>query len=48
MKIDIICYVPAQIGYLGKNLVPEIWFEMLLANQIAGFLDQLSRTNRRN
>ena len=26
---------------LGKNLVPEIWAKMLLANQIAGFLIQL-------
>ena len=25
----------------GKNLVPGIWAKMLLANQIAGFLNQL-------
>ena len=25
----------------GKNLVPEIWDKMLLANQITGFLNQL-------
>ena len=24
---------------LGKNLVPEVWTKMLLANQIAGFLN---------
>ena len=26
---------------LGKNLVPEIWAKMLLANQIAEFVNQI-------
>ena len=30
----------------GKNLVPEIWDEMLLANQIVGFLNQLYLYNK--
>ena len=25
----------------GKNLVPEIWAKMLLANQIAEFVNQI-------
>ena len=30
---------------LGKNLVPQIWAKMLLANQIAGFLNWLYLQN---
>ena len=40
MKIYIICCVPAQISYLGKIFVPEIWAKMFSANQIAGFFYQ--------
>ena len=29
----------------GKILVPEIWAKMLLANEIAGFLNQLYLQN---
>ena len=32
--------VPAQIPYLEKIFVPEIWAKMFSANQIAGFLNQ--------
>ena len=40
MKIYIICSVPAQILYLGKFFVPEIWAKMFSVNQIAGFFNQ--------
>ena len=40
MEIYIICCVPAQIPYLEKNFVPEIWVKMFSANQIAGFFNQ--------
>ena len=40
MKIYIICYVPAQILYLGKIFIPEIWAKVFSANQIAGFFNQ--------
>ena len=30
----------------GKNLVPEIWAKMLLANQITGFLNQRYLQNK--
>ena len=44
-KVYIICDILAQIPYLGKiwsgkNLVSDIWVKMLLANQIAEFLNQ--------
>ena len=41
MKIYIIFCVTAQIPYLGKIFVPEIWAKMFSANQIAGFFYQL-------
>ena len=31
---------------LGKNLVPKIWVKMLLANQIAGFSNQIYLNNK--
>ena len=40
MKIYIICCVAAQIPYLGKIFVPEIWAKMFSANQIAGYFNQ--------
>ena len=40
MKIYIICCVPAQIPYLGKIFVPEIWAKMFSVNQIAEFFNQ--------
>ena len=40
MKIYTIFCVPAQIPYLGKSFVPEIWAKMFPANQIAGFFNQ--------
>ena len=39
MKMYIICYAPAQIPYLGKILVPEMWAKMFSVNQIAGFFN---------
>ena len=39
MKIFIVCYVPAQILYLGELLF--LRYEMLLANPIAWFLNEL-------
>ena len=40
-----LCFCTKTIS--GKNLDPEIWAKMLLASQIAGFLNQLYifRTN---
>ena len=40
MKIYFICCVPAQIPYLGKFIVPEIWAKIFSANQIARFFNQ--------
>ena len=40
MTIYIVCSVPAQIPYLEEIFVPEIWAQMLSANQIAGFFNQ--------
>ena len=47
MTIYIICSVRAQKSYLEEILVPEIWAQMLSANQIAGFFNQyISRTDQ--
>ena len=35
MLFEIFLHYPIH----GKNLVPEIWAKMVLANQIAGFLN---------
>ena len=51
MKIYIICFVPAQIPYLGKIFVPEIWAKIFSANQdgLQDFLiNHISRTNQWN
>lgn len=37
-----------SIGHFWENLVPEIWAKTLLANQIAGFLDQLNFWKKRD
>ena len=41
MKVYVNCCILAQNPIFGKNPVPEIWTKMLLANQIARFLNQL-------
>ena len=46
MKVYIICCVLAQILYLKKNQDLEIWAKILLANQIAAFLNQLYLQNK--
>ena len=47
MKIHINCCMLRWINLtFGEILVPEIWAKMLLANEIAGFLNQVYLQNK--
>ena len=45
-KVYIICFFPPKTPYLGENVIPGICTKMLLANQIAGFLNQIYPQNK--